>query len=63
MSVVSKLIFRWQESSIYGFFISIFQNIELLYQRTKAKWLKADRDKYKAKLQDIKRQLDEEQKK
>jgi predicted nucleic acid-binding Zn-ribbon protein len=59
MSVVSKLKrsrTTWKEKAVE-------RNNELKYQRAEAKRLKADRNKYKAELQDMKRQLAEEQKK
>lgn len=59
MSVVSKLKrsrTTWKEKAVE-------RNNELKYQRAEVKRLKADRSKYKAELQDMKRQLAEEQKK
>lgn len=59
MSVVSKLKrsrTTWKEKAVE-------RNNELKYQRAEVKRLKADRNKYKAELQDMKRQLAEEQKK
>ena len=59
MSVVSKLKrsrTTWKEKAVE-------RNNELKYQRAEAKRLKADRNKYKAELEDMKRQLAEEQKK
>ena len=59
MSVVSKLKrsrTTWKEKAVE-------RNNELKYQRAEVTRLKADRNKYKAELQDMKRQLAEEQKK
>ena len=59
MSVVSKLKKSreaWKEKAVG-------RGNELKYQRAEVKRLKADRNKYKAKLQGVKRELAEEQKK
>lgn len=59
MSVVSKLKksrAAWKEKAVE-------RNSELKYQRAEVKRLKVDRSKYKAELQDMKRQLAEEKKK
>ena len=59
MSVVSKLKksrASWKDKAVE-------RNYELKYQRAEIKRLKADRNKYKAKLQDVERQLAEAQKK
>jgi len=59
MSAVSKLKksrAAWKEKAVE-------RNNELKYHRAEVKRLKADRNKYKVELQDMKRQLAEEQKK
>jgi predicted nucleic acid-binding Zn-ribbon protein len=59
MSVVSKL----KKSRATWKTKAVERNSELKYQRAEVKRLKGDRNKYKAQLQDMKRQLAEEQKK
>lgn len=59
MSVVSKL--KKSRSAWKG--KAVERNGELKYQRAEVKRLKADRNKYKAELQEMTRQLAEEQKK